>query len=115
MDERTFVARLLEVVPELRSEYEEHIEDNDELLPHVFMGAVTRFAIAKTVEGRNQPALQRLLAFLEEQANSGSDSIRELIGVSFVENLTGENTALNAMLPMLGPALRKEVKTILGV
>ena len=34
----SFIEILLTQIPELRSVYDEHINDNDELLEHVFMG-----------------------------------------------------------------------------
>jgi hypothetical protein len=47
MNGETFVGRLLQVLPELKSTYEQHLADNDLLLPHVFMGDVTRFVIGR--------------------------------------------------------------------
>ena len=42
----SFVEELLRVVPELQPAYDAHLNDNTTLLPHVFMGDLTRFVIA---------------------------------------------------------------------
>lgn len=42
-----FIEHLLRIIPELKQAYDEHLVDNDVLLPHVFMGDVTRFIIAE--------------------------------------------------------------------
>jgi hypothetical protein len=40
-----FVEDLLIAVPELQAVYKVHMDDNGTLLPHVFMGDDTRFAL----------------------------------------------------------------------
>ncbi len=51
----TFMTELVAQIPELEPLYSEHMQDNfGEMLPHVLMGDVTRFAVAKsqTLTGR---------------------------------------------------------------
>jgi hypothetical protein len=112
-DDKAFVMRLVQTLPELQRLFDEHIKDNDELLPHVFMGDVTRFAVA-AVHRDDQARLERLIGFLEGELSKASESVAELIGASFVENLAGEEEAIRAVVAIGGPALRKEVKAILG-
>jgi hypothetical protein len=93
---------LLARVPELQPLYNEHIEDNGELLPHVFMGDVTRFVVslhAKSLGKRfdsieSRRTLMKILDFFEENMR-GADDVQELISVSFLENLdqSAENYA----------------------
>ena len=109
-----FVSRLASTSTELADTYREHLADQGELLPHVLMGAITRVAIASA--GSEQAHwLTELLEQLEAGLASGDDDIVELIGVSFVENLSGENAAIQRLIPFMGEALRKEVKSICGV
>lgn len=80
-----FIAALIDHVPELRSVYSEHIEDYDEVLPHVFMGDVTRF-IAQQLQTNISDTLavvRRILDVLERGMISGDDSVQEIISVSF--------------------------------
>jgi hypothetical protein len=116
MSRRTddFVSRLVAVVPGLVSIFGEHIADNGEPLPHVFMGDVTRFAIASAELEDSADSLSMLLTLLEDGLNSGDNEVAELIGVSFVENLCGEEYAIQLLLPRMGKSLRQEMKYICG-
>jgi hypothetical protein len=110
----TFINALLLRVPELKALYEEHLGDNEELLPHVFMWDVTRFAIAQADNVQTHEPLRRLLAVLEEALEGGADKVNELIAVSFAENLIGEEAALKVLKPLMGPRLSREVQNMCG-
>lgn len=114
-DSASFVVRLLRAVPELESRYEQHMTDNDSLLPHVFMGEVSRFAVSEAGRPASNEALKRLLEFLEREIGSGSLEIEQLIVVSFVENLIGEDVALSKLSPLMGENTRREVRAICGM
>nr|WP_298719868.1 hypothetical protein [uncultured Steroidobacter sp.] len=100
---RSLIERLLAAVPDLRGVYDEHISDNDELLPHVFFGDVTRFAI----ENAAAPSVASLLALLDEALADADEEVREVVAASFVENLVGETAALKLMKPKMGLNLRR--------
>lgn len=111
---KSFVEELLQLVPELKPAYTEHIADNDALLPHVFFGDVTRFAIAEANKCQGPSALIRLLDQMESGLRTGSEEVGELIAVSFVENLCGEEDALKRLRPLMGSRLNQQVKAICG-
>ena len=50
-DYDTVAQRLVEVVPEFSGAVEEHRSDNDEILPHVLYGDLTRFVVAAAERG----------------------------------------------------------------
>ena len=109
-----FVGRLTSTSSELTEVHRQHIADQGELLPHVLMGEITRLVIASA--GREQADwLPKLLQQLEAGLASGNGDIAELVGVSFVENLSGENAAIQTLLPLMGEALRRELRSICGV
>lgn len=110
-----FVSRLTATSPELTEVHRQHMAEQGELLPHVLMGEITRLVVA--VVGCKQPVdwLNALLQQLEAGLVSGNGDVAELIAVSFVENLSGENAAIQTLLPEMGEALRGEVKSICGV
>jgi hypothetical protein len=108
----SFIEELLQKVPPLKNIYDEHLNENDTLLPHVFMGDVTRFVIAEAANPKRQETITSLLEYLEEGIQTGSDEVRELILVSFVENLTGETKMLQLLKALMGQTLRSEVKRI---
>jgi hypothetical protein len=111
-DTETFVLGLVQRVSGLKPLYDEHIRDNDGLLPHVFMGEITRFAIAESGNSESRDAIATLLQSLENGLRTGSDEVTELIVVSFVENLMGEEIALKSLKPLMGPLLKGEVEHI---
>ena len=86
-----FVGWLVERHPALASIRDEHLVDNDGLLPHVFFGDVTRYASWLAREGANATDLDRLLADLDRSLSEGDadDEVENLIWVSFVENAQG--------------------------
>lgn len=109
-----FIESLLRLVPDLMPIYEEHLTDNDTLLPHVFMGDVTRFVISKANDPRGRNGVAELLAYLEAGLENGSEEIEELIVVSFVENLRGECSAVKILRPMMGAGMKRAVDEICG-
>jgi hypothetical protein len=114
MSGEIFVGRLLQVLPELKAVHDRHIADNDSLLPHVFMGDVTRFIIAEVGRSGMHETLKRLLFFFEKELSSGEPEAKELILASFVENLIGETATVEKLVPLMGTNLRREVKAIIG-
>jgi len=106
----SFIEELLRRVPDLKPIYDEHLFDNDALLPHVFMGDVTRFSVAGAGNPRMEASITNLLEHLEDGLRIGNDAVKELICVSFVENLIGESTALKALKLSMGPMLKTEVE-----
>jgi hypothetical protein len=76
-----FCRKLAELNPEVRDILAEHVEDNDELLPHVFLADVTRYVLA---DGKARPEIVR---FLEKSFANNGPEVEDLIAVSFVEYL----------------------------
>jgi hypothetical protein len=115
-----FVRQLAEISPALDAMLEEHLKDNfGEILPHVFLGDVTRHAVAisESAEfGRSLGARRELKSLLDSMEHAyaiGNAEVLELIAASFLENLpaNGEpGTALRLMIgPKLGGQLRKMI------
>ena len=108
-----FVDQLTSISRELTEVRRQHFADQGELLPHVLMGEITRLVI-KNVGREQVDWLPKLLQQLEVGLESGNDDIAELVGVSFVENLVGENAAIQTLLPGMGDALRREVRSVVS-
>jgi hypothetical protein len=110
-----FVDRLVNEVPELAEVYRQHLADCGLLLPHVFMGDVTRYVVSQVMSSSPTEPVSRILNLLERGLQSDDQQVKELIGVSFIENLSDEEVALHRLLPQFGEALRREVRSIHGV
>jgi hypothetical protein len=76
----------------------EHLADNDELLPHVLFGDVTRYALS-LARGGQTDELDRLLGDLDAALGESEDEVANLVWASFVENAsTDEDEPLRARL-----------------
>ena len=114
----TFVGDLLGQVPELQPIFNEHIEDNDELLPHVFMGDVTRFVLSLNASSSSKgmspvassQTLLKILDFLEEGMRTGDDNVRELISASFLENLDQFDENYSSLKSHFGRSLLEQLE-----
>lgn len=105
-----FARELVAHAPDLRAVYEEHLKDCGELLPHVFMGEVTRFLLENS---RDRPdRVERVLAYFECALMTGVEDAEELLVVSFAENLLGEQEALARMGSRFGRHTRRLVEKV---
>lgn len=107
-----FVDTLLKQVPELRELYEEHIKHDPEILPHVFFADMTWHIVDLLRDSTTEipSEVVRLLDLFEDALGSGHEDVQELIGVSFVENLTGYGDLVARLRGLFGPNLIKEFK-----
>jgi hypothetical protein len=81
------------------------MQANDEMLPHVLMGDVTRCAIMKSRKLADRFQLRKLLRFFEDGLGHGGENVRNLIDASFAENLHGEDQALATIKSLSGTLL----------
>lgn len=84
MTTNQFCVFLVEQVPETKHILDEHVNDNDDLLPHVFFGDLTRYVMANGLGRR------KIVELLEQNFRRHDTEVEELIAVSFVENLETE-------------------------
>ena len=113
-DSQAFVETLVARVPALRPVLDEHVRDHDCVLPHVFMGDVTRFVVEQATADGDLSSVNSILDILENGLGIASEPITDVILASFVENLAGEGRALRVLLPLMGEELRKQTLLISG-
>ena len=119
---KSFVPQLLVEIPEFKPIYDEHIADYDEILPHVLMGAFTRFLFDAYKKSKSPDAngeaykqvVERSLNLMERAMGNGDLGVQNLISVSFLENLWPSEQAdlpvYNEIKLLLGPQLRNELR-----
>lgn len=112
MSERTisFVQSMVARFTGLKPVLEEHIKHNHKILPHLFFGDVTLYALSLVRVSRPDQTseLHLLLEFLEETFSGGDGELQELIAASFLENLQGTGDKGAHIIAMLGPNLTKQ-------
>jgi hypothetical protein len=106
---KALVDRVVAVVPALLGLLGKHRADNDELLPHVFFGDVTRFVVSGFADHpEHREDAEGILALLEEAIGSPAEDVQNVASASFCENLIGEKP-LEAIRAAMGPRLRAEL------
>jgi hypothetical protein len=102
-----FIERLVEAVPELQLELDEHLDTFGGILPHIFMGQLASFVPEKLSGDESDAAVaHRILAFLEQGMASPDPKVTNAIAVSFLETLASDNDD-TAVEQALGPRLRQ--------
>ncbi|MGW9174053.1 DUF7674 family protein [Streptomyces decoyicus] len=95
MNEEHFFHDLLQNFPQLESLHDEHVEFYEEFLSHVFLADVVRWAVSlfsEAGQGLTAEAIGlQLINFIEGAYVHGDSAVRELVRVSFVENLPYSN------------------------
>lgn len=112
-----FIRKLVQGRPEFEPVYQEHVTDNyGEVLPHMLMGDFTRWfidqcriAIGLPETAADRTRVRRLAQFLDMEYQSGPHYIRELLFVSFLENLHLAGRDYDLVKSFLGPVLRSEL------
>ena len=95
-------------VPEFRPVYEEHVRDNDEVLPHRLLGALTRFVLDAHERGDDN-LVDRVLHVLDRLMAEGDDDTQNLVAVSFIEDIEyGDKRADTGFIARWGRHLREE-------
>lgn len=96
------------MAPELRPKWAEHLRENfDHALPHLFMGEVAEWFVSSDL---SEPR-RRLCDLLEEALLGGSKEVRELVQVSFIENLPSDPPAW--VSACFGPSLAADLRRYL--
>ncbi len=110
MDRRNVVARMLEVIPDTRNEYEalmQWYEGEDPGL-HVVMGDVLNpYLIALLSSDAEGETLRTSFDFLEEMALSEDAYVQEVLVVTVLEGLGGSPAALGRARKLMRPATRR--------
>ena len=104
------VHALRKEIPEFAPAIEEHISDNfGEALPHPLLGDLTRFIEKAWAEG-NGELVARCLSWLERALLAGDEQTRNLVAVSFVENVGPWGSEKAHFINQWPPALRAEAE-----
>ena len=114
---KVFFQHLLKLVPDLQPVYKEHISDYNQLLPHVFMADVTRLILdlasrVKVNDPESERTLSVILAEMERGIEEGNDELKNVIGVSFLENLERNDSHYDLIKSWLGVRLREDLQKI---
>ena len=80
----------------------EHLDDYDNLLPHVFVAELTRHLL------RGPADVTPIVQAFEDSISGGDREIAELIAVSFVENIDNRDDLARLLTGVTGSSLQAE-------
>jgi hypothetical protein len=105
----TFPRLLREQIPGFDRIYDEHVHDNDDVLPHLLLGDLVRFLSDEVHRyGDGCAALGPAMDLLEQGMTSTDPKVQELVAVSFLENLDPQDPSFPAIARLFGPGLREQ-------
>ncbi len=109
------VAILMEQSPELELLYNEHIQDNKEVLPYVLFDQIMATVIIPGFlapeDSKERKTAEIILQFMEEAMQSEDEGVKNLIVISFLEYLdTTAGKAYSGIKAALGPLLRAQLE-----
>lgn len=100
---------LVDRCPRLLPVLQDHLDDYDRLLSHVFLGDVARWAVERSSADPLDRDLACALESLNASFDSGRTDDRELIAASFLENLPKNGQPGGDIRRLLGPALQQHL------
>lgn len=109
-----FIHELIRNFPEFKSIYQEHIQDNDEILPHILLADIARWIIHEFKTDGASAEVRRLLNYLETSYNHHDSDIEELIHVSLLEYIYDLDFHGESITNYLGDSLKSQVSLING-
>lgn len=111
-----FIEEFVKAIPTLQILYDEHIDYYEELIPHVFMGDLTRYVIklfqCMKFDDQKKNELEEILKYLELGMSRKDEDIQELISISFLENLDVTDASLRLLEKKFGKNLKGALKII---
>ncbi len=108
----TLVDRLVGTYPELQTLEREHLDAFGEMFPHVFFGALTAWLADAYLADPNagpEATWRQILADLEREYETGDTNVKELLYVSFLENLPYPGQKGAQIAEHLGPRLTTDL------
>jgi len=117
LNENAIVLQLAATVPQLADLLRTHVEEFDEIIPHVFLGRVSNLVEELDDQRRANPAADALLAAImsafEPCFELADDDARNLISVSLIENVMQRAIDSPEFRSRLGPRLRADLEDML--
>ena len=99
-----FMDEIAKSIPEARAVVQATRREQGEVLPHIEMAELTRWAI-ESIRTNPKPttndAVLRLLEMLERRFQDGDQDVDDLIGTSFLENLGQAGDDIDLMTRVL--------------
>lgn len=108
MNTNEFIDSLKNINQDIKNIYNDHISDYDEILEHLLLADITRYLISNIDKSNNQTCID-LIGFINTAYSKGDDGLKELVSLSFLENLPQSDKSYSLIKEMLSNELKKEL------
>ena len=102
-------ALLRRVSPDVAALVDEHIEDNDEVLPTLLLADAARWYVEVVTSGLGLDAAHRLLDELEASYREAGANLRNTIATGFLETLPDPDEKGRGSVDLLPSSLREKL------
>jgi hypothetical protein len=104
--EKNAVQEMLKAVPELKQAYKEELElwdGEDPGLHNIFGNVFNPYLVNLLKSGRNREKLERIFSFLEDMAHSSDPEVINVLYVTILERLGGDDGTPVIAQHFMGP------------
>jgi hypothetical protein len=113
------VCELVSLIPPLKTQVDNEVEFDGEILPHIIFGDIFVPYLEATLQNHetNQDDVINLFIFLESMATTDDVKVQEVLAFSILERLSDDEELLNDAKSHMGPRTKRisdEVETYLG-
>lgn len=104
MNRETLIKYFLNNFPEYRDAFEQHLEDYNEILIHVFFGDTINERLIEVLEKdkENNKEIEKIFKFLEKMALDGDLDVKEVLIVTILERLGDDKNLLKKSYKYMG-------------
>ncbi|GIN86752.1 hypothetical protein J6TS2_31380 [Heyndrickxia sporothermodurans] len=107
----------MKLFPEYQSAYNDHIDFNEEFLPHVFFGETLNEDLPIMLTTGDEEKLQRIFDYIEFVTKNGDIEVQEIITTTILARLGDEPKILKIAFKYMGTETikaSKEIETFWG-
>jgi len=113
MDVNYFAEKFIKLFPEHEAEYQEHVNDYDEIFGHVFFGYVINPVLSRLlIENKSIQLIQKYISFIEDMYANGDDAVKSVVEVTILEYLGDNDIALTTAFAYFSEGLMLASKKI---
>ena len=91
MNSQEMVEEFLNIFPECKDYYSDHMSDYNDLLQHIFYAEVINLPLFALLKGNSDPCqIKKYVGFIELMWSHGDESIRNVVDVTILERLSDD-------------------------
>ena len=117
ISEKNFCNKMVNDNPYLKELYDKHVKYYDEINPNLFLGELSELLLNyasdldKLFDTTKQEFVNKLTAYINNSYITENDDVKNLIAVSYVENITPRDAGYLQLKPFLSELIIKDIES----